>query len=77
MEPLRTTSAVIDALGGTAAVSVLTGRSMQAVSNWRSREYFTASSYEAITRALLGIGRTADPSLWRTVPGSAVSGAAA
>ncbi len=72
MEPLRTTSAVIDALGGTAAVARLTGRTMQAVSNWRDRGLFTAAAYEPISRALEEIGRAADPRVWKSLPPSAL-----
>ena len=69
MEPLQTTSEVIQALGGTAEVAKLTGRSMQAVSNWRSRGFFTASVYMAITDALARDNKCANPALWRTVFG--------
>jgi hypothetical protein len=78
MEPLQTTSEVIDALGGTAEVAKLTGRSMQAVSNWRGRGFFTASVYLTITEALARKSMSANPALWRTVPPAALlSGAAA
>lgn len=73
MEPLDTTSAVIDALGGTAAVARLTGRSMQAVSNWRERGFFTAPSFNAINGALSDRKLIAAPSLWRSVPPSAIN----
>lgn len=73
MEPLSTTSAVIDALGGTAAVARLTGRPMQAVSNWRDRGLFTAAAYEPISRALTEIGRAADPRVWKSIPPSALA----
>jgi hypothetical protein len=72
MEPLATTSEVIDALGGTAAVARLTGRSMQAVSNWRERGRFTAAAYDPITKALSDIGRRAHPSVWKSLPPSAL-----
>lgn len=78
MEPLQTTSQVIDALGGTAAAAKLTGRSMQAVSNWRRRGFFTASVYLVITDALARENKRANPALWRSVPPAALlSGAAA
>ena len=76
METLRSTSDVIDALGGTAAVAALTGRTMQAVSNWRVRGLFTASTYLVITDALAGKGKRAEAALWRSVPPSAVRAAA-
>jgi hypothetical protein len=78
MEPLQTTSEVIQALGGTAKVAKLTGRSMQAVSNWKDRGFFTASVYLAITDALARENMCANPALWRSVPSAALlSGAAA
>lgn len=77
MEPLASTSAVIDALGGTAAVARLTGRSMQAVSNWRERGFFTAPSFEPITKALAEQGLRAAPALWRSIPPSALAPEAA
>ena len=73
MEPLATTSEVIDALGGTAAVARLTGRSMQAVSNWKERGLFTAAAYEPISRALSEIGKRAHPSVWKSLPPSALA----
>jgi len=73
MEPLDTTSAVIDALGGTAAVARLTGRSMQAVSNWRERGFFTAPSFDAISGALADKRLAAAHRLWRSVPPSAIN----
>lgn len=72
MDALRTTAAVIDALGGTAAVARITGRSMQAVSNWKQRGLFTATAYEPISRALTQIGKEAHPAVWRAVPASAL-----
>ena len=78
MEPLQTTSEVITALGGTAEVAKLTGRSMQAVSNWRSRGFFTAASYMTITDELARRSMCANPALWRSVPSAALlQGAAA
>lgn len=77
MERLATTSLVIDALGGTAQTARLTGRSMQAVSNWRERGSFPAETYPPITNALSDLGRAADRGLWKTVPSSALDGEAA
>ncbi|WP_132254704.1 hypothetical protein [Methylobacterium segetis] len=79
MDALTTTSAVIDALGGTAAVARLTSRSMQAVSNWRERGFFSAASYQPISVGLAEKDLRADPRLWRSIPPSALisTGAAA
>lgn len=74
MEPLRTTSDVIAALDGIQAVVTLTGRSTQAVWNWKNRGVFPAWTYLALTRALAEKNLTADPSLFRMI---AADGAAA
>ena len=73
MEPLASTSEVIDALGGTAAVARLTGRTMQAVSNWRERGFFTAAAYEPINKALNEAGLRASLCIWKSLPPSALT----
>jgi hypothetical protein len=64
MDELTTTEAVIDALGGNAAVRALTGSKAPAVSNWAKFETFPANTYLAMTEALKAIGKTAPASLW-------------
>lgn len=69
MSELRTTSDVIDALGGNQAVSELTGlNNAAAVSNWRGSEEFPAWSYLLMTRALEQIGKSAPETLWKMRP---------
>lgn len=63
MQVLETTKAVIDALGGTAAVAELTGRKYTAAHNWR-KSRFPSNTYLTITEALEAKGKTAPPSLW-------------
>lgn len=62
---LTTPGAVIDALGGTAEVAKLTGKTPQAVSNWRTRGLpGDARTYAVITAALRGTRRIAAPELF-------------
>lgn len=68
MEPLADTGAVIDALGGTYAVSQIFGCRMQNVSNWRKSGYFPPDTFETFSRELVNRGLTALLSLWRTIP---------
>lgn len=70
MEPLETTTAVIDALGGTSATARILGCGMQRVSNWRHVANFPSDTYPAITRALAERGFQAASHLWRTIPSS-------
>jgi hypothetical protein len=60
---LRTPQEVIDLLGGTAAVAKMTGRSAQAVSNWRSRG-LPSEMFLVMSKALEAKNINADPSLW-------------
>lgn len=64
MDELRTTSQVMDALGGNSAVAELTGSSNKAVWNWRVSETFPSNTYVAMTAALAAIGRSAPATLW-------------
>lgn len=64
MEELATTSEVMDALGGNAAVAELTGSTLKAVWNWRGFETFPSNTYVAMTDALRARGKTAPASLW-------------
>jgi len=67
MPQLRTTTAVMDALGGNHAVGRLTGRTANAANNWRHFKSFPSNTYLILTGALKAKGYTAPPSLWRMV----------
>jgi hypothetical protein len=64
MEELKTTSEVMDALGGNASVAELTRSTVKAVWNWRGFETFPSNTYVAMTEALLQRGKSAPPTLW-------------
>jgi len=64
MEQLTTTSEVLDALGGNAAVAELTSSTGKAVWNWRGFETFPSNTYVAMIEALRAKGKTAPASLW-------------
>jgi hypothetical protein len=64
MKILKTTSEVMDALGGNQAVSKLTGCTAQAVSNWRRFDSFPSNTFVAMTGALAMSGQFAPASLW-------------
>lgn len=57
-------SEIIDALGGTAAVCLLTGASPGSVSNWRRFGKFPAGKFVRMRDALRAKGIDAPPSLW-------------
>ena len=61
---LQTTSDVMDALGGTAAVARLTDRSTHCASNWRRFKTFPANTFVTMRTALHERGLTAPDSLW-------------
>lgn len=65
--PLETVDAVIDALGGTAAVARLVGRPAQAVSNWRKRGSMPAETFLVFDDALRARDLEAPSSLWGMV----------
>lgn len=71
MDMLSQTGSVIDALGGTAAVARITGRTPQAVSNWRGRLTFPADTFLILSGALTLAGKTAPASLWGMASGRA------
>ena len=73
MDALHTTSAVIKALGGTAKVARLVGRSMQAVSNWKERGAFPSETFVLLTTALSAEGKSAPASLWGMIEASEVA----
>jgi hypothetical protein len=62
---LDTVDAVIEALGGPAAVARLTSRSRQQVTNWRAAGTFSPTTFLVMTTALDAIGLRAAPRLWR------------
>jgi hypothetical protein len=64
MEELKTTSEVVDALGGYLAVAEITGSKPKAASNWPRFETFPSNTYVALTSALLAKGKTAPATLW-------------
>ncbi len=70
MSDLTSTSAVIDVLGGTGAVSRLTGKSLRAVSNWKrdDRAKFPADTFLVMQSALTKKGLKATPLLWGIEP---------
>lgn len=61
---LQTVDLVIDACGGTAAVAALTGRSPQAVSNWRAEQKLPPKTFLIFELQLRQIGAIAPPKLW-------------
>ncbi len=67
MTQLTSTTAVIEALGGTDAVARLTGRKYSAAFNWRSFETFPPDTFLVMAKALRDGGFEAPPSLWRMV----------
>jgi hypothetical protein len=64
MAELETASDVIDALGGTTAVSKLTGASLSTVSNWRTFGKFPANTFVTLKAALTIQDATAPDRLW-------------
>jgi hypothetical protein len=65
---LKTTTDVIDALGGNIAVQQLVGAaSRQTVSNWRRFKTFPSNTHAVLSGALVAIGREAPRSLWGQV----------
>ena len=61
---LLTASDVVEALGGSTAVSRLTGRKIQAVSNWKSFQRFPANTFIVMKEALRESGKDAPDWLW-------------
>jgi hypothetical protein len=64
VKTLKTTSDVIDKLGGNTAVAWLTSRSSNAVSNWRSFGKFPTPTFPLIRDELRKHGYAAPESLW-------------
>lgn len=61
---LTTTKEVITALGGSAAVAEITGRRLNAVSNWRKFSTFPSNTYTTMQAALIAKGKSAPDALW-------------
>jgi hypothetical protein len=64
-QDLTTTGDVIDALGGTTAVSKIMGVALAVVSNWRSMERFPAHTFLGLRDALRDAGFAVPEDLWR------------
>jgi hypothetical protein len=64
MAKLRTTSEVIDALGGNQALSDMTSTSVNGVYNWRAVGQFPADTYLLLKDALDKIDMNAPDHLW-------------
>jgi hypothetical protein len=63
------TTEVIEALGGTAAVAAMTGRLPGAASNWLNIDHFPSNTYVIMRDALLALGHEAPPDwLWDMAP---------
>lgn len=61
---LKTVDAIVDALGGTSEVAVLTGVSLPAVSNWKTRRRIPSEKFMIVADALEQRGVKADPDLF-------------
>lgn len=61
---LKTVDEIVDALGGTAAVSDATGVGITAVLMWKARGRIPANRFLAISNLLLKAGRQADPKIF-------------
>jgi hypothetical protein len=66
MTRLRTTTEVIEELGGPAALAKLLKCNTTAVYNWR--KVFPCRTYKAIQAALAERGHEASDDLWRMIP---------
>lgn len=67
MQSAETVEDVIKALGGPAALAGITGRTVQAVSNWKSDNRLPSWSYLVLSQHLEAVGWQAPPSLWGIV----------
>ncbi len=67
MEHLETARAVIDKLGGTTAVSHLTRRKPQHVTNWKASGRLPPDTFLIMRQALQLAGATAPTALWGIV----------
>jgi hypothetical protein len=64
MVELKSTSEVMDALGGNGAVAEMTGRTGKAVSNWRKFSSFPSNTFVILKSALALKGFIASDALW-------------
>ncbi|MBI1202649.1 MAG: hypothetical protein GC182_09080 [Rhodopseudomonas sp.] len=64
---LNSVEDVLAALGGTGAIIVMTGRSPQAISGWRSEGRIPPKYFYLMTEALELLEMEADPELWGMV----------
>ena len=64
MKTLRSTSDIIDALGGIEAMAELTGTSINGVYNWRAGTQFPADTYRLLKDELKAIDIDAPDHLW-------------
>jgi hypothetical protein len=74
MQPLRTTSQVIDAIGGNLVVLDILRRAgdshaltSQAISMWRAHDRMPPRTYLVLTRELQRSGHSALPKLWSMI----------
>jgi hypothetical protein len=67
MRDLTTTTEVIDALGGIAAVVDITGGKYNAVANWKAFDTFPSRYFLVMTAALTMKGYRAPAALWAMV----------
>jgi hypothetical protein len=61
---LKSTSEIVDVLGGISSVARLTGSKYNAACNWKAALTFPSNTYVAMTTALKAKGYRAPASLW-------------
>jgi hypothetical protein len=64
MVKLQSTTAIIDALGGNAAVAKMLTVTSAAISNWRAADRFPSNTYLILTEALARKDYVAPDKLW-------------
>lgn len=65
VQEIDTVAEAIKVLGGTTAVAKMTGRGLQAVSNWKNNGWFPSATFLILSAELERAGYRARPSLWR------------
>lgn len=73
LQSAETVDDVIRAIGSPADLAALTGRTVQAVSNWKADNKLPSWSYLVLSQHLESIGWQASPSLWGIVEPESVS----